>query len=49
VLREADADFKPGILGDLEYIPFTSPRIEGAFIAVLEGLKELGFLKQPKE
>lgn len=45
VLCDTNADFKPGILGDLEYIPFAAPRIEGAFIAVLEGLKELGFLK----
>lgn len=45
VLRDATADFKSGILGDLEYIPFSAPRIETTFIAILEGLKELGFLK----
>lgn len=44
VLRDANTDFKPGLLGDLEYIPFSAPRIEATFIAILEGLNELEFL-----
>ena len=43
MLRDTRTDFKSGILGDMEYIPFTAPAIEGAFISVLEGLKELGY------
>ncbi|MGB2986273.1 MAG: hypothetical protein WBE26_10350 [Phycisphaerae bacterium] len=45
VLRDRQTDFNPGIFGDLEYIPFTAPHIEGSFVAILEGLKELGFLR----
>ena len=44
VLRDTNADFRPGILGDLEFVPFTAPKIEAAFVPILEGLKELGFL-----
>lgn len=43
VLRDHDATFKPGLLGDLEYIPFHSPTIETAFLPFLEGLRELGY------
>lgn len=43
VLKEKDYQFKPGILGDHEYIPFSAPAIETAFIPILEGIRELGF------
>lgn len=42
IMREADADFKPAHFGDMEYIPFEGGRIEGGFISVMEGLRELG-------
>lgn len=45
VLKDHDADFKPGILADHEYVPFFVPDVETAFIQVLEGLRELGYLK----
>jgi hypothetical protein len=44
VLRDRSADFKPGILGDLEYIPFVAPLVETVFIPLLEGLRELGYV-----
>ena len=44
VLRDRVADFKPGILGDLEYIPFVAPVVETAFISLLEGLRALGYV-----
>jgi len=43
VLVEEGAEFKPGILGDLEYIKFPSTNISSAFIPITEGLRELGF------
>jgi len=45
VLRDMRVQFKPALLGDLEYIAFVSPAVEGAFIAILEGLRELGYLE----
>jgi hypothetical protein len=45
ILKENDAVFKNGLLADLEYIPFESPRIESGFIAILEGLRELGYFE----
>jgi hypothetical protein len=44
LLKATDAEFKPGLLSDHEYVPFQSPHIEAAFIAVLEGLREIGYL-----
>ena len=43
VLRDISAEFKAGILGDLEFIPFEAPSVESAFIPMLEGLRELGY------
>ena len=43
LLKEKNYAFKPGLLGDHEYIPFTSPAIETTFIPILEGIRELGF------
>lgn len=43
-IKERGAEFKSGILADHEYIPFTAPDIETAFVPVLEGLRELGYL-----
>jgi hypothetical protein len=43
LLIERGVEFKPGILGDLEYILFESGQIAGAFAPILEGLRELGF------
>lgn len=45
ILREMRAPYKAGLLGDLEYITFQETAIEGAFISILEGLRELGFLR----
>lgn len=44
VIRDRSADFKTGILGDLEYIPFMAPAVETVFIPLLEGLRELGYV-----
>ncbi len=41
VLKEATVELKPGILGDLEYIPFPKDQFTKAFIPILEGLNEL--------
>ncbi len=43
VLRERAAAFKPGILGDHEFIPFDAPYIETTFVPLMEGLRELGY------
>ena len=43
LLKATDAEFKPGLLSDHEYVPFESPYIESTFIAVLEGLREVGY------
>lgn len=43
LLIERGVEFKPGILGDLEYILFEPGQITGAFTPILEGLRELGF------
>jgi hypothetical protein len=43
VLKEKTYSFKPGLLGDHEYIPFTSPTIETTFVPILEGIRDLGF------
>jgi hypothetical protein len=45
ILKDTSSSFKAGILSDLEYIPFISPDIESCFIAVLEGLRELGYFE----
>jgi len=44
ILRETSMTVKPAIFGDLEYIPFSLPNVESTFIAILEGLRELGYL-----
>lgn len=44
VIKDRRANFTPGILADHEYIPFTAPNIERAFLPVLEGLRDLGYL-----
>jgi hypothetical protein len=43
LLKEKQYPFKPGLLGDHEFIPFTAPTIETTFIPILEGLRNLGF------
>ena len=45
ILKEKRVEFKPGILADHEYIPFVLSNMEVGFISVLEGLRELGYLK----
>lgn len=41
ILKENGVEFKPGILADLEFIPFNIDAIEETFIPILEGLKEI--------
>jgi hypothetical protein len=43
VMVQSDVPFKPGILGDIEYIRFPPGQIEAAFVPLLEGLEEIGF------
>jgi len=43
ILKETSVDFKPGILMDKEYIPFTLPHVYTCFIPILEGLRDLGY------
>jgi len=43
LLVEEGVEFKPGILGDLEYIPFPKNLISEAITPILEGLRELGY------
>lgn len=43
ILKETSAKFKPGILNDKEYIPFTLPYISTCLIPILEGLRDLGY------
>lgn len=43
LLIEEGVDFKPGVLGDLEYIRFLEGQISVAFVPLLEGLQELGY------
>ena len=45
LIKDERANFKSGILGDHEYIAFTEPDIEAAFVPVLEGLLDLGYLE----
>lgn len=46
ILKEHSVAFKAGILADHEFIPFDASNIEATFIPILEGLRELGYLKQ---
>ena len=46
LLKAPDAEFKAALLADHEYIPFEPPNIEAGFIPVLEGLRELGYLRK---
>lgn len=43
ILLEATVAFKSGVLGDHEYIHFVAPRIDVAFVPILEGLREIGY------
>jgi len=43
LLVQEDTEFKPGILGDLEFIRFAPDQIEQAFLPLIEGLREIGF------
>lgn len=43
ILKETSVEFKPGMLMDKEYIPFTLPHIDASFIPILEGLRDLGY------
>jgi hypothetical protein len=43
LLKEKAYEFKPGLLGDHEYIPFTNLIIETTFVPILEGIRDLGF------
>ncbi len=43
LLVQEDVAFKPGILGDIEYILFPIGRFSETFASVLEGLREVGF------
>lgn len=43
LLKQNDFDYKPGLLGDREYIAFAPEFIEAAFIPILEGLRDLGY------
>lgn len=43
ILKETSVDFKPGMLMDKEYIPFTLPHVDASFIPILEGLRDLGY------
>jgi hypothetical protein len=39
LLKRDDAQFKSGLLGDLEFIPFSKGQISKTFVHILEGLK----------
>jgi hypothetical protein len=43
LLVQRDADFNPGLHGDLERIPFDVASLDEAFLKLLEGLHDLGF------
>jgi hypothetical protein len=43
LLVQRDADFNPGLHGDLERIPFDVASLDEAFLKLLEGLNDLGF------
>jgi hypothetical protein len=43
LLIEQGVEFKPGILGDLEYIQFSKSYIASTFVPILEGLQSLGY------
>lgn len=43
VLVEEGLEFKPGVLGDIEYIKFPKDHISESFISIMEGLTELGY------
>ncbi|MBS4095928.1 MAG: hypothetical protein KGZ83_03710 [Sulfuricella sp.] len=44
LIKDATSAFRPGLLADLEFIPFSEARIEQAFIPLLEGLRAIGFM-----
>jgi hypothetical protein len=48
LLKQEDFDYKPGLLGDREYIPFPPDYIEATFTPILEGLRDLGYNIQGK-
>jgi hypothetical protein len=41
LLKSDDTQFKHGLLGDLEYIPFPKGQISRTFVHILEGIKEV--------
>jgi hypothetical protein len=41
VLKQTDVDFKAGLLGDQEYIPFAPGELSKAFIPILEGINAI--------
>ena len=43
IVRDERVESKSGLLADREYISFEAPRIETAFIPIVEGLRELGY------
>lgn len=44
ILKEEEAEWNPGMHGDLEYIEFPKGEIQHAFIPLLEGLDEADFI-----
>ena len=48
LLKEETAQFKPALLADHEFIRFRGAGIEGTFIQILEGLRELGYFKSER-
>lgn len=43
LLIEEGIEFKPGILGDLEYVEFPKDHVSETFVSILEGFQELGY------
>ncbi|HEY4233044.1 MAG TPA: hypothetical protein VGM76_06445 [Lacipirellulaceae bacterium] len=41
VLTQSDVEFKPGLLGDQEYIPFAPGELSMSFIPILEGVNAI--------
>jgi hypothetical protein len=43
LLKQEGFDYKSGLLGDREYIPFSPECVEATFTPILEGLRDLGY------
>jgi hypothetical protein len=41
LLKREDLEFKPGMLGDLEFIPFPSGHVSKTFVHILEGVRAI--------